>query len=60
MEALGIEYLVENGEVISLIDYDKFENFMFWRLTKLIKKTLKKLTVYGQLFAYTKLRINVP
>lgn len=29
MEALGIEYLVENGEVISLIDYDKFENFMF-------------------------------
>jgi hypothetical protein len=29
MEALGIEYLVEDGEVISLIDYDKFENFMF-------------------------------
>ena len=29
MEALGIKYLVENGEVISLIDYEKFENFMF-------------------------------
>ena len=29
MEALGIEYLIENGEVISKIDYDKFENFMF-------------------------------
>ena len=29
MEALGIEYLVENGEVISLINYDKFEDFMF-------------------------------
>ena len=29
IETLGIEYLVENGEVFSLIDYDKFENFMF-------------------------------
>jgi len=29
MEKLGIEYLVEDGEVISKIDYDKFENFMF-------------------------------
>jgi len=29
METLGIEYLVENGEVFSLIDYEKFENFMF-------------------------------
>lgn len=30
IDALGIEYLIENGEVISKIDYDKFENFMFW------------------------------
>ena len=52
METLGIEYLVENGEVFSIIDYEKFENFMFWRLTKLIKKPLKKLTVYSQLFYY--------
>jgi len=29
MDALGIEYLIEDGEVISKIDYDKFENFMF-------------------------------
>ena len=29
IDALGIEYLVENGEVISKIDYEKFENFMF-------------------------------
>ena len=29
METLGIEYLVENGEVLSIIDYEKFENFMF-------------------------------
>ena len=29
METLGVEYLIENGEVISKIDYDKFENFMF-------------------------------
>ncbi len=29
IEALGIEYIVENGEVISKIDYDKFEKFMF-------------------------------
>ena len=42
MEALGIEYLVEDGQVISKIDYDKFENFMFWALTKLIKKPFKK------------------
>ena len=32
MEALGVKYLVENGEVFSLIDYEKFENFMFWWL----------------------------
>jgi len=29
MEKLGIEYLVKNGEVISKIDYEKFENFVF-------------------------------
>jgi len=29
MDALGIEYLVENGEVFSIIDYEKFEGFMF-------------------------------
>lgn len=29
IEALGIEYRVEDGEVTSLIDYDKFENFVF-------------------------------
>ena len=29
MKMLGIEYLVENGEVISLINYEKFEDFMF-------------------------------
>jgi len=52
MEALGIEYLVQDGEVISKIDYDKFENFMFWILTKLIKKPLKKLTVYSQLLFF--------
>jgi len=52
MEALGIEYLVENGEVFSIIDYEKFENFMFWILTKLIKKPLKRLTICGQLFNY--------
>ena len=60
MEALGIEYLVQDGEVISKIDYDKFENFMFWILTKLIKEPLKKLTVWGQLFDYAKPRINAP
>ena len=52
MEALGIEYLVQDGEVFSLIDYDKFENFMFWILTKLIKEPLKKLTVYSQLLFF--------
>ena len=29
MEILGIKYQVENGEVVSKIDYDKFENFVF-------------------------------
>ena len=29
-ETLGIEYIVENGEVFSKIDYEKFEKFMFW------------------------------
>ena len=29
MNALGVEYLIENGEVISKINYDKFEKFMF-------------------------------
>jgi hypothetical protein len=29
LETLGIEYFVENGEVISKIDYDKFERFVF-------------------------------
>lgn len=29
LEALGIEYVVENGEVFSKIDYEKFEKFMF-------------------------------
>jgi hypothetical protein len=44
MEALGIEYLIENGEVISKIDYDKFENFMFWY--QINQETIKKLTVF--------------
>ena len=29
LEALGIEYIVRNGEVFSRIDYNKFERFMF-------------------------------
>ena len=29
LETLGIEYIVENGEVFSKIDYNKFEIFMF-------------------------------
>ncbi len=29
LETLGIKYLVKNGEVISEIDYDRFEKFMF-------------------------------
>lgn len=29
IDALGIEYLVENGEIISRIDYDKFERYAF-------------------------------
>ena len=29
IQALGIEYITFNGEVISKIDYDKFENFAF-------------------------------
>jgi len=29
MDELGIEYLVENGEVISKIDYEKFEQYVF-------------------------------
>ena len=29
MEKLGIEYVIEDGEVFSKIDYDKFEKFMF-------------------------------
>lgn len=28
-KTLGVEYVVEDGEVISKIDYDKFEKFMF-------------------------------
>lgn len=30
-ETLGIEYSIENGEVISKIDYEKFEKFLFWK-----------------------------
>lgn len=44
MDALGVEYLIENGEVISKIDYDKFENFMFWY--QINQETIKKLTVF--------------
>ena len=40
MDALGVEYLIENGEVISKIDYDKFENFMFWY--QINQETIKK------------------
>lgn len=29
IKTLGIEYLIENGEVFSIIDYEKFEKFMF-------------------------------
>ena len=29
IEKLGIEYVIEDGEVFSKIDYDKFEKFMF-------------------------------
>ena len=29
LEALGIEYIIRNGEVFSRIEYDKFEKFMF-------------------------------
>jgi len=29
LDALGIEYLVEDGQVFSKIDYEKFGNFMF-------------------------------
>ena len=40
MDALGVEYLIEDGEVISKIDYDKFENFMFWY--QINQETIKK------------------
>ena len=39
-EALGIEYLIEDGEVISKIDYEKFEKFMFW--DEMLVKNLSK------------------
>lgn len=29
IDALGIEYVIEGGEVVSKINYDKFEKFMF-------------------------------
>ena len=44
MKTLGVEYVIENEEVISKINYDIFERFMFW------KNNLKKLTIYSQLF----------
>lgn len=46
LETLGITYIINDGEVISKIDYNKFDRFVFW----IYKKTSKKLTVSQPVF----------
>lgn len=48
-ETLGIEYSIENGEVISKIDYEKFEKFLFW---KAIQRMSWVKADFCQLFLY--------